>query len=110
MTLIVIHYCIVKSFCELGPHLIKTTGNYLLSEVFSQDPLERYFLDNETEEEAMITPQLTSFRKMLQFFFKSNNFTGTTRMLILSPLNKIQQIEHVWNLLLNGLDMESDNI
>ena len=31
------------SFCELGPELIKMTGNYLLSEVFSQDPLERYF-------------------------------------------------------------------
>ena len=37
------YYIIVKSFYELGPHLIKTTGNYLLSEVFSQDPLERYF-------------------------------------------------------------------
>ena len=58
----------------------------------------------------MTTPQLTSFKKMLQFFFRSNNFIGITRVLKLSPLNKIQQIGDVWNLLLNGLDMESDNI
>lgn len=35
---------IVLSFCELGPKLLKTEGvEYLLSEVFSQDPLEAYF-------------------------------------------------------------------
>ena len=34
----------VKSFTELGPRLLRLPGvNYLLSEVFSQDPLERYF-------------------------------------------------------------------
>lgn len=36
-------FCIVNSFCELAPSLIHTSGHYLLSEVFSQDPLERYF-------------------------------------------------------------------
>ena len=36
--------CIVHSFTELGPALLKLPGvKYLLSEVFSQDPLERYF-------------------------------------------------------------------
>ena len=40
------------------------------------------FLDNVTEEEAMITPQFTNFRKMQQFFCRSNNFTGTIRVLI----------------------------
>ena len=34
----------VKSFTELGPQLLKLpTVDYLLSEVFSQDPLEHYF-------------------------------------------------------------------
>lgn len=34
----------VHSFCELGPKLLGTYGfKYLLSEVFSQDPLEAYF-------------------------------------------------------------------
>ena len=34
----------VKSFTEIGPKLLKIAGvKYLLSEVFSQDPLERYF-------------------------------------------------------------------
>ena len=34
----------VKSFTELGPQLLKLPNvDYLLSEVFSQDPLERYF-------------------------------------------------------------------
>ena len=32
----------MHSFCELAPNLI-TGGQYLLSEVFCQDPLERYF-------------------------------------------------------------------
>lgn len=32
------------SFTELGPKLLRIPGvEYLLSEVFSQDPLERYF-------------------------------------------------------------------
>lgn len=35
---------IVLAFCELGPKLLKMEGvKYLLSEVFSQDPLEAYF-------------------------------------------------------------------
>ena len=39
-----VYYTAVKSFCELGPQLLKLNGvKYLLSEVFSQDPLERYF-------------------------------------------------------------------
>lgn len=34
----------VHSFIELGPQLLQLDGvEYLLSEVFSQDPLERYF-------------------------------------------------------------------
>ena len=34
----------MKSFTELGPQLLKLPGvKYLLSEVFCQDPLERYF-------------------------------------------------------------------
>lgn len=34
----------MTSFIELAPQLVKLPGvKYLLSEVFSQDPLERYF-------------------------------------------------------------------
>lgn len=34
----------MSSFCELGPKLLELPRvGYLLSEVFSQDPLERYF-------------------------------------------------------------------
>ena len=34
----------MKAFCELGPKLLRLqNAGYLLSEVFSQDPLERYF-------------------------------------------------------------------
>ena len=36
---------VVSSFTGLGPKLLAVPGvNYLLSEVFSKDPLERYFL------------------------------------------------------------------
>ena len=43
-----VHVCVihsaVKSFTELGPKLLAIRGvEYLLSEVFSQDPLECYF-------------------------------------------------------------------
>ena len=31
---------VVTSFCELAPVLIRNSGRYLLSEVFSQDPVE----------------------------------------------------------------------
>ena len=63
MTLIVIHYCIVKSFCELGPHLIKTTGNYLLSKVFSQDPLECYFSRQRNRGGGNDNPTVDQFQK-----------------------------------------------
>ena len=34
----------IKSFSELGPILLQNPGaNYLLSEVFSQDPLDKLF-------------------------------------------------------------------
>lgn len=45
-SIVFIHLCCfpVKSFIELGPKLLRLPGvHYLLSEVFSQDPLERYF-------------------------------------------------------------------
>lgn len=65
MTLIINHfyYIIVKSFCELGPHLIKTRGNYLLSEVFSQDPLERYFSRQRNRGGGNDNPTVHQFQK-----------------------------------------------
>ncbi len=53
-----VHYFFVitvRSFCELCPLLIKTTGKYILSEVFWQDLLERYFHGSDIGEEAMRT-------------------------------------------------------
>ena len=45
MSILIQHYhYVVLSFSELGPQLLRLPGvQYLLSEVFSQDPLERYF-------------------------------------------------------------------
>ena len=45
MSLIILLFQIaVSSFVELGRQLLQLPNvNYLLSEVFSQDPLERYF-------------------------------------------------------------------
>lgn len=41
---IIIYLSLGKSFCELGPQLLELPGvKYVLSEVLSQDPLERYF-------------------------------------------------------------------
>ena len=38
------YFILVKSFTEVGPLLLQKGGvNYLLREIFSQDPLERYF-------------------------------------------------------------------
>ena len=39
----IINLYTVNSFCALAPILIKKTGHYILSEVFCQDPIERYF-------------------------------------------------------------------
>ncbi len=42
--LILCFFSTVKSFTELVPKLLELPGaDYILSEVFSQDPLERYF-------------------------------------------------------------------
>ena len=43
MILLMVDLVPVKYFCEFAPHLITSTGCYLLSEVFCQDPVEYYF-------------------------------------------------------------------
>ena len=44
LLLLCLYLIAVNSFTELGPKLLKVPRvNYLLNEVFSQDPLERYF-------------------------------------------------------------------
>ena len=41
---VILLFLLVNSFCELGPLLLQLDGvQYLLSEKFSQDPLEEYF-------------------------------------------------------------------
>lgn len=72
----------VKSFCELGPNLIKSTGCYLLSEVFCQDPVERYFSrqrnrgggnDNPTVEQFQKNANILFQKKQLHWDLKSAN-------------------------------------
>ena len=56
----------VHSFCELGPKLLSSYGfKYLLSEVFSQDPLEAYFSRQRHKGGACDNPSAQ------QFFFNT---------------------------------------
>lgn len=53
----------VKSFIELGPKLLQLSGvRYLLSEVFSQDPLERYFSKQRHRGGSRENPTVDEFR------------------------------------------------
>ena len=61
-----VHYAIVVhavlSFCELGPKLLRMDGvQYLLSEVFSQDPLEAYFSRQRHKGGACDNPTVQQF-------------------------------------------------
>ncbi len=50
LSIIIMHkHYTVNSFTELAPTLLRVPGvKYVLSEVFSQDPLERHFLSSGT--------------------------------------------------------------
>ena len=53
----------VKSFTELGPLLLRKPGvKYLLSEVFSQDPLEKYFSRQRHRGGGADNPTVEEFR------------------------------------------------
>ena len=53
----------VNSFTELGPKLLQLPGvKYLLSEVFSQDPLERYFSKQRHRGGSKDNPTVDEFR------------------------------------------------
>ena len=52
----------MKSFCELGPKLIRQSGCYLLTEVFCQDPLERYFSKQRHRGGGNDNPTVEQFR------------------------------------------------
>ena len=53
----------VKSFTKLGPRLLQDPGaKYLLSEVFSQDPLERYFSKQRHRGGSSDNPTVDEFR------------------------------------------------
>ena len=92
----------VKSFTELGPKLLEVSGvNYLLSEVFSQDPLERYFShqqhrggsnDNPTAEQVQLNAmtliqQQTVYRDLKTMNVQSSQDT-TSLSQISEPLKK----------------------
>jgi len=53
----------VKSFTELGSHLLQQPDvKYLLSEVFSQDPLEKYFSRQRHRGGGADNPTVEEFR------------------------------------------------
>jgi hypothetical protein len=54
----------VKSFTELGPLLLRQQGvKYLLSEVFNQDPLEKYFSRQRHRGVGADNPTVEEFRE-----------------------------------------------
>ena len=56
------YYCSILSFCELGPLLLKMEGvQYLLSEVFSQDPIEAYFSRQRHKGSSCDNPTIQQF-------------------------------------------------
>ena len=56
-------FVIVKSFIELGPLLLRQQGvKYLLSEVFNQDPLEKYFSRQRHRGGGADNPTVEEFR------------------------------------------------
>ena len=57
-------FYVVKSFVELGPFLLQQPGiSYLLSEVFSQDPLEKYFSRQRHRGGGADNPTVEQFRE-----------------------------------------------
>lgn len=53
----------MKSFTELGPLLLRKTGvKYLLSEVFNQDPLKKYFSHQRHRGGGADNPTVEEFR------------------------------------------------
>jgi len=57
-------FFIVNSFIELGPLLLKQPNRkYLLNEVFSQDPLEKYFSRQRHRGGGADNPTVEQFRE-----------------------------------------------
>ena len=50
------NFSTVMSFTELGPKLLRIPGVGVSTEVFSQDPLQRYFFRQRHRGAAMTTP------------------------------------------------------
>lgn len=94
-------YIVVKSFTELGPLLLKIPGvTYLLSEVFSQDPLERYFSkqrhrggsnDNPTAYQVPFNASTLLQQRSIYSDLKTMNVEGgqeTNMQTVCAPLRK----------------------
>ena len=109
-----LHACIsntVKSFVELGPFLLKQPSiKYILSEVFSQDPLEKYFsrqrhrgggADNPTVEQfrentATLIQQQCIYKDLKTLNVEPNN-SETPVNLVCQPLPKRKKIRSHMN-------------
>ena len=88
---------VVTSFCELAPVLIRNSGRYLLSEVFSQDPVERYFSkqrhrgggnENPTVEQFQTNAAILMQQQQTRHDLKSMNVIPDRRYIPSMPIDE----------------------
>ena len=77
MHFIMMHVFIVNSHIELGPLFFKQPNRkYILNEVFSQDPLEKYFSRQRHRGGGADNPTI---EQLLPLLFNSSLYTETCR-------------------------------
>lgn len=79
------HYVAVKSFCALAPILIKKTGRYLLSEVFCQDPIERYFSKQRHRGGGNENPTVSQFHSNSAILAQRQQIGSTLKTINVEP-------------------------
>ena len=77
----------VSSFCELCPTLIRQTGpgTYILSEVFCQDPLERYFSQQRHRGGSNDNPTVQQFRQNSQILMQQQQVRCELKTMNVEP-------------------------
>ena len=87
----------VTSFCELAPKLVSNSSHYLLSEVFSQDPMERYFSkkghrgggdENPTVQQFRINSAILMQQQQLSDDLKTMNVQADKNAQITLPIDE----------------------
>ena len=87
----------VTSFCELAPKLVSNSSRYLLSEVFSQDPIERYFSkqrhrgggnENPTVEQFRINSAILMQQQQISHDLKTMNVQADKNAEVTLPIDE----------------------